>query len=377
MPTEQDNRVLMQAAAQFAVGQEIRGIVQHNVGHINQTYIVTLGDGQRVILQRINTQVFPEAVELVRNIALVTEFLRGKLVAQGGDPQRETLTLLPAPDGKPFYMDATGGLWRAFPFIEGTTSVMRVADASQLYQAGRAFGRFQNLLSDFPAGQLFPVIPHFHDTGMRYAALDRAVAEDALGRAQDVAAEIAFARARAGEAGVLQALLDSGELPLRVTHNDTKINNVLMDVRTGEAVCVVDLDTVMPGAMLFDFGDAIRSGCNTADEDERDLDAVRFSLDFYRAFARGFLEQTSATMTDREKKLLAFSARMLTYECGIRFLTDHLQGDVYFHIERPGQNLDRARTQFKLVAEMERQQQAMLDIQREIFAEICAKEDAG
>ncbi len=376
MSTEQDNRAITQAAAQFAGGQAIEGIIRHNVGHINQTYIVTLGDGQRMVLQRINTQVFPEAVELVRNIALVTEFLRERLAEQGGDPARETLSLMPTPEGNPFYMDETGGLWRAFPFIEGTTSVMRVEAASQLYQAGRAFGRFQNLLNDFPAERLFPVIPHFHDTGMRYATFEQAAKEDALDRAKDVADEIAFVRARAKDAGLLQSLLDSGELPLRVTHNDTKINNVLMDVTTGEAVCVVDLDTVMSGSMLFDFGDAIRSGCNTADEDERDLDKVRFSLDFYRAFARGFLEQIGAAMTAKEKELLPFSARIMTYECGMRFLTDHLRGDVYFHIERAGQNLDRARTQFKLVAEMERAQQAMLDVQREIFAANSAKEDA-
>ena len=354
-------------AARFSGGADITSIVRNPSGHINDTFVVTQAQGTRFILQRINTQVFRHPVELTRNIALVTAHLREKLLAQGGDPARETLTALCDADGAQLVRDTEGGFWRAFLFIEGTVSVQRVTEAEQLYQAGRAFGRFQNLLSDFPAEQLFPSIPHFHDTGRRFAAFEQAVREDAAGRAEGVREDIAFALARGARAGMLQGMLDAGELPVRVTHNDTKINNVMLDAATGEAVCVIDLDTVMPGSLLFDFGDAIRSGTNTADEDEPDLSRVHMDLGYYRAFTQGFLEQTAPSMTALEKQLLPFAAQLLTYECGIRFLGDYLQGDVYFHVDHPRHNLDRARTQFRLVAEMEEQQAQMEAIQREVL----------
>ena len=363
-----DATTLLALANRFAQGIPVVSVTRNPSGHINDTFVALLADGKRFILQRINTQVFRHPEELTRNITLVTSFLQKKLLARGEDPTRGTLTALSSSEGTLLTPDAQGDLWRAFHYIEGAVTVQRVTEAGQLYQAGRAFGRFQNLLSDFPAEQLFPVIERFHDTGWRFETLERAVREDPAGRAAAVHAEIDFALARGPRAGELQALLDAGELPTRVTHNDTKINNVMLDAVTGEAICVIDLDTVMPGSLLFDFGDAIRSGTNTADEDESHLERVHMDLNYYRAFTLGFLEQTAATLTPLERELLPSCARWLTYECGIRFLADHLQGDVYFHVDHPRHNLDRARTQFKLVQEMEEKQALMEAIPREVLA---------
>lgn len=365
---ELSQEYVREQAGAFVPGMTVVEVRRNSDGHINDTFIVeAVGeDTRKFVMQRINTRVFTEPWELMRNMAMVTEYLRERIAEQGGDVNRETLTLWRAADGQALHQDAEGGLWRAFNFVDGAVTVQRVTRAEQLFEAGSAFGRFQNLLSGFPAHQLFPVIPDFHNTRTRFAALEAAVAKDPLGRAAQVRAEIDFALARREDAGVIQGLLDERKLPLRVTHNDTKINNVMLDAGTGRAVCVIDLDTVMPGSLLFDFGDAIRSGANTADEDEPDLSKVRANVDFYRAFARGFLEQTGDAMTELERELLPFAARMMTYECGIRFLTDHLLGDAYFRIHRPGHNLDRARTQFRLVEELERLEPELRRIQAEL-----------
>lgn len=359
---------LIAYAGVFAPGAAISKVCRNEDGHINDTFIVEVSgeDRRRFILQRINDHVFTDPRLLMRNMTLVTEYLRERVAEQGGDVDREVLSLWRTADKQVLHRAEDGSLWRAFTFVEGAVTVQRVTHAKQLYEAGSAFGRFQSLLSEFPAQDLHPVIPDFHNTRVRFAALKAAIEEDPLGRAAGVRAEIDFALARGEDAGVLQDLLDERKLPLRVTHNDTKINNVMLDAQTGRAVCVIDLDTVMPGSLLFDFGDAMRSGVNTADEDEPDLSKVRVALDYYRAFAKGFLEQTACSMTELERELLPFSAKMMTYECGIRFLTDHLRGDTYFRIHRPGQNLDRARTQFKLVAEMEALDSELRRIQEEL-----------
>lgn len=323
-------------------------------GHINETVSVMLqGTPQvRYILQRINNTVFPHPDQLMDNYVRVTRFIRKKLQDLGEDAERGTIHLVRTRAGrKPYHLDDQGKYWRLFPAAPHTVTLMRPEKPAQMYEAGRGFGRFQWLLSDFPARELYEVIPGFHDTAMRVAAFEKAVAEDPEGRAAGVATEIAFVRAHAADASRILNLLESGELPTRVTHNDTKINNVLLDATTYEAVCVIDLDTVMPGSLLYDFGDAIRSGTNTADEDEADLSKVHLDLALYEAYARGFLQEMQ-DITPLEKELLPFSARLLTYECGTRFLTDYLLGDAYFRISRPTQNLDRARTQFRLVAEM-------------------------
>ncbi|MDR3051119.1 MAG: aminoglycoside phosphotransferase family protein [Oscillospiraceae bacterium] len=374
MPDIPTPQAVRQAAARFAPQEKILGIHRNDAGHINDTYALTLAaPAGRIILQRVNTTVFTQPVQLMENMVRITDFLRRRLAEAGGDPDRETLRPLPDADGGYLYWDADGAPWRAFPYIEGTVTHQRVTDAAQLYEAGCAFGRFQCLLDGFPAGVLHEVIPRFHDTARRCRALQDAEAADPIGRAASVRRELAFAGERFASAGLLQTLLDTGELPLRVTHNDTKINNVLMDKDTGHAVCVIDLDIVMPGSLLFDFGDAIRSGVNTADEDERDLDRVRMDADCYRAFTQGFLRHIAGHLTPRERALLPVAARLMTYECGVRFLTDHINGDTYFHISRPGHNLDRARTQFHLLAQLETHETALTDMLEEILHQAAAE----
>lgn len=315
-------------------------------GHINGTQLVVCDSGARYILQHINTHVFREPENLMRNIELVTAHLRRKV----SDP-RGVLQLVPALDGRSFAVES-GAYWRMYELVENSICYQR-ADADLFHACAVAFGRFQNQLADFPAEEQVETIPHFHDTPARYAAFYAAVAEDAAGRRDSVQNEIEFVLAREAFADTLTALQRSGELPLRVTHNDTKINNVLFDAITNKALCVIDLDTVMPGLSVNDFGDAIRFGASTAAEDERDLSRVHFDLGLYETYVKGYLSTCGDTLTKTERAMLPTGAKMMTLECGLRFLTDHLAGDVYFHVSREGQNLDRARTQFRLVEEME------------------------
>lgn len=338
-------------------GEFISG-VPYGYGHINDTYALTFQSGRtirRYILQRINNKVFKNPEGLMGNIALVTAHLRRKIIQAGGDPLRETLTLIPARGGQNFYRDPSGDYWRVYIFIEQARSYEMVDSLAHVYYAGRAFGNFQQLLYDFPANQLYETIPDFHHTGKRYEAFLRAVDQDLAGRALTSGPEIDFVLARSGDVSLLVNLLEHGALPERVTHNDTKFNNVMIDEITGKGVCVIDLDTVMPGLSLYDFGDSIRSMANPAAEDERDLTKVRFSLPVFDHYARGYLETASAFLTSSEIEHLPLSAILMTLECGMRFLTDHLQGDSYYKIHRESHNLDRCRTQFKLVQDMEGQ----------------------
>jgi hypothetical protein len=345
-------------------------------GHINDTFAVRVrtasGAPRRHILQRVNTRVFRDPVSLMRNIEAVTRHLSRAILRDGGDPLRETLTLIPTRDGTgASFLEAdasfgTGaGFWRAYVFLEGMTGYDAIRSPADMKEAARAFGIFRRRLSDFPADTLHETIPGFHDTPRRLHAFERAVERDAAGRAGGVAQEVAFVRERAGTAGLVMDGLRSGRLPWTVTHNDTKINNVMLDDATGAGTCVIDLDTVMPGSCLFDFGDAIRFGANTAAEDETDLARVTVSLARFRAFAEGYLAASGDAMTRDERSLLAFSARLMTYECGVRFLTDFLEGDTYFRTHREGHNLDRARNQFHLVSEMEGNAEEMEWIVRE------------
>lgn len=315
-------------------------------GHINGTRLVTCRNGARYILQQINTGVFRNPVLLMRNIELVTAHLKAKMP----DP-RGVLTLVPTLNGEMFAVE-DGEYWRVYEMVPGSVCFDQ-ADEALFYESAVAFGRFQNELSDFPAEQLSETIPHFHDTPARFAAFEAAVSANASGRRNEAEPEIAFVREREAFTHTLCDLQTRGELPLRVTHNDTKINNVLFDAETRKALCVIDLDTVMPGLAVNDFGDAVRYGASTAAEDERDLERVRFDLTLFEAYTRGYLSTCLASLTQTEVAMLPVGAKMMTLECGMRFLADHIAGDVYFHISRPGQNLDRARTQFKLVAEME------------------------
>jgi len=334
----------------------ITDIRPYGQGHINTTYRVSCGD-TRFILQRISPA-FQDPQGLMENIANVTAFLKTKLAQRGQDPARGTLTVVSAQSGKRFYTDSTGSAWRVFLFIEDT--LCHQSGTPALFEsAGRAFGDFQYLLQDYPAHTLHETLPRFHDTEDRLRLFREALAADPCGRASQVQKEIDFVLAREADCSVAMEALRLGKLPLRVTHNDTKLNNVLMDAATGAALCVIDLDTVMPGLSIHDFGDAIRFGANHAAEDEPDLTKVNFDISLYEAFTRGFLEGTRRCLTSEELAYLPWGARLMTLECGIRFLTDYLQGDIYFHIQDEAQNLRRCRTQFKLVEDMERQFAAM------------------
>lgn len=330
-------------------------------GHINRTYLVRTGAGRRYILQRLNGAVFPDPRGVMENVAAVT----GYLADRSEDP-RTCLRLVPAVDGALWTQDERGDLWRVYDFVEGSVCPQAPASPEQLYQCAVAFGDFQRRMADFPAETLRQVIPGFHDTPDRYRKLRAALAADALGRAKSVSPELSFALAREEEAGALMRMRRSGELPVRVTHNDTKLNNVLLDPATGRALCVVDLDTVMPGLAVCDFGDAVRSGAATAAEDERDLSRVALDLDAFEAITEGFVS-ACPTLTARERESLPLGAWLMTLECGVRFLTDYLAGDMYFATSRPGQNLDRARAQFRLAEDMERKWDGM----NAVTARIC------
>lgn len=359
----QAEQFLQDALNAFDFGGQVVGAVRYGSGHINDTFCVHTQPGEdpcrRFILQRISSAAFHHPEQVMANIVGVTSYL-GKVIAEaGGDHTRETMCVYATKDGKNFYTDPEGGAWRVYPFIEDT-KCLQSAETPELFAASaRAFGRFQQMLKDYPADTLYETIPRFHDTEDRLAKLKAAVAADAMGRVKDVQAELDFVTAREADCSVaLQALRD-GKLPLRVTHNDTKLNNVLMDRKSGEGVCVIDLDTVMPGLSINDFGDSIRFGANHCAEDEKDLSKVNFDLSLFEVYTQGFLEGANGALTQAELDYLPWGAKLMTLECGIRFLTDYLEGDHYFRTHREGQNLDRCRTQFKLVADMEDQWEAM------------------
>lgn len=332
-------------------------------GHINTTIAVHTTDDQgkqrRYIIQQINQHVFPRPDQVMENISSVTAHLRRKIEAAGGDASRETLTVVPTKSGLSYYLDADGYYWRAYDFIEDTVTLQQARSPHDFYNSARAFGRFQQLLADYPADSLHDTIANFHNTPVRLDTFKRVVAADSEGRVALAKAEIDFILAREADCHVLVDLLDQGKLPLRVTHNDTKLNNVLFDEESGEGICVVDLDTVMPGLTAYDFGDAIRFGASTALEDEIDLDKVHMSAELFEAFTKGYLEVAGDALTDLEKSTLTWGAKIITMEIGMRFLTDYLEGDIYFKTAREHHNLDRARTQLKLVAEMEEQWDAL------------------
>lgn len=353
----------------FCIDEDFVSVEPYGEGHINQTFLVhTQGrNGEvRYILQRINDRLFIDVEKLMNNIRLVTEFNRSKILERGGDPDRESLSLVYAWDGAPF-VRSDGVPFRVYRFIEGATAYQIVQKPVQFYESARAFGGFANLLAEFDASQLYEVLPNFHNTVIRLENFRRAVKEDSVGRASQVQAEIEFAENRSAVCGQIVNRLASGEIPSRVTHNDTKLNNVMIDNVTDHAVAVIDLDTIMPGSLCYDFGDSIRFGCNPAAEDERDLTKVNFNLDLFRVYTEGYLSAVGGGITPAEVDRLSFGALLMTYECGIRFLADYLEDDVYFRTSRPGQNLDRARTQFKLVADMERDMGRMNQIVEETY----------
>lgn len=346
---------LSEVLAAYAFAGEVVGAARFGQGHINDTFCVYTqtaeGDCVRYILQRMSAAAFKHPDQLMQNIVGVTDYLRDLIEKDGGDAARETMTVLRTKNGAAYFTDSEGGAWRVYPFVENTLCLQKAETPELFYASAKAFGNFQRMLKDYPADTLFETIEKFHDTENRLANFEKALAADKLGRAKDCAPEIAFVKAHAADCSVALEALRAGRLPLRVTHNDTKLNNVLLDAQTRKALCVIDLDTVMPGFAANDFGDSIRFGASTAAEDETDLSKVTMSLDLYAAFAGAFLGACS--LTQPEIELLPMGAKLMTLECGVRFLTDYLQGDTYFRVHRPGHNLDRTRTQFKLVADME------------------------
>ena len=322
-------------------------------GHVNRTYRIVTDHGKHYILQHVSGTAFHDVPGLMENVARVTEVL----ARNSADP-RESLRLISTYDGVNWVRDREGEYWRVYEFVEDSLCLQAAESPADFYESAVAFGRFQHMLRDFPIDTLHETIPNFHNTPDRFRIFHETLAADPCGRAADVKREIDFFLAREEESGALQAMRESGELPLRVTHNDTKLNNVLLDAATRKALCVIDLDTVMPGLVAYDFGDAIRFGASTGAEDEKDLSKIEMDLSLFATFADGFIPACGG-LTPREIETLPLGAKLMTLECGLRFLTDYLDGDHYFGIARPEHNLDRARTQIKLVEDMEAKWDAM------------------
>ena len=326
--------------------------VEFGHGHINSIFKVTTDTGAEYILQKINKYVFRNPIRLMANVSAVTDYIRSR-----ADDPRMAMHFIPTTDNLYYFRDAEGDFWRMYDFMRGFCLDMPESD-EDFYQSGVAFGRFQELLSDFPAETLYETIPEFHNTIDRYRQFHASLAVDPCGRAADVQKEIDFVLAREEMAGTLQKMRESGQLPLRVTHNDTKLNNVLLDRETRKALCVLDLDTVMPGLSVYDFGDSIRFGAATAEEDEQDVSKMLLDLHLFEVYTKGFLEEATA-LTDKEVEMLPMGALIMTLEVGLRFLKDYLDGDLYFKTAYPEHNLVRSRTQLKLVADMETKMEDM------------------
>jgi len=348
-----DAQILHKIFEEFKTDTTAISFQQCNIGHINYTYFVDCENGESYVLQRINTGIFKTPEKLMENIQQVTQHIRRKLEESGGDPKREVVTLIPTNSGAIYYETKDYGFWRLYTRVSGARSYNSAEFSGLFENAGYAFGRFQHLLGDFPADKLHETIPHFHDTVSRLNDLKTSYAKDVAGRAASVKAELDFVLSYESVCSWITDRLKSGEFPLRVTHNDTKLNNVMIDNETLKGICVIDLDTVMPGSALYDFGDSIRFGASNAAEDEKDLSKVFMRLDLFEEFTRGYLQGLDGSLTDSEMLGLPMSALIITLEIGIRFLADYLDGDVYFATHYDGQNLDRARTQLKLVADME------------------------
>lgn len=353
---------LISIAKRYPMEGELKEVIPFGSGHINDTYRLTyVQDGKEVryILQRMNKSIFTKPVELMENVVNVTQFLKKKIVEQGGDAARETLNVIPTNEGGHYLVDEEGEYWRVYDYIEGAMTYDAVEKEDDFYQSAVAFGHFQRMLADYPAETLHETIVGFHDTKARLEVFKKAVADDVCGRAASVKDEIQFVLDHEETANVLGEMQAAGKLPLRVTHNDTKLNNIMLDAETGKAICVIDLDTVMPGLAINDFGDSIRFGASTGAEDEVDLSKIECDMHLFEVYTKGFIEGCAGSLTETEIDMLPMGAKVMTYECGMRFLTDYLQGDVYFKVHRDGHNLDRCRTQFKLVSDMEKKWDTM------------------
>lgn len=360
-------------AEQFAIHGHVTTITQINKGYINQTYrIQTLSDAGHIhkyTLQRINTNVFPDVEALMENFKLTTEHLHGILTLPGYHKRGSVQTIRTTLDGE-VYLRKASGCWRMMPYFDGVYSLDIPDKPETFYQAGVAFGTFLKKMSDVPADKVHTVIPDFHNTKFRYQNLEDAITKDSTGRVKRVTQEIAFVRARADRYGLISDALEAGEIPTRVCHNDTNLNNILFDKETRLPVAIIDLDTVMPSSPLYDFGDSMRIGTNTAKDDEKDLSKVSCNLELYEQYTRGYLTACGDVLTRRELELLPYAALIITAEDGIRFLMDYIQGDIYYNIYYPDQNLDRARTQLKLVEDMEEKLEKIKQIHRDVYAQL-------
>jgi len=362
---------LRAAIDRFEFDGELVGCEEITNGNVHRSYHLTYaapdGGTREYVLQHMNTFAFKRPEEVMENVDLVTKHLAASMRKRGENPDNRVLHVVPVKGGGILLLDEDGNTWRAYDFITHAMTRNYADSPDQFREVGVAFGEFQTMLSDFPIKRLHDTIPYFHDTRRRLEAFERSVATDAKGRAAEVAEEIAFVRARKEAMCRIVDMIGAGELPLRVTHNDTKINNVMLNVDTGKAQCVIDLDTVMAGSSLYDFGDAIRFGASTALEDERDLSKVGLDLELFSSFAEGYISRTASGLTDRELENLSLGALVMTFEVGLRFLTDYLDGDVYFNIDYPDHNLIRARCQFKLLTDMEAKRGEMDAIVRRLI----------
>ena len=354
---------LQEISKQFQIYGEILHAETFKIGHINETYSATYDQGGmrvRYIHQKINRTVFKNPPAVMENVMRVTTHIRRGLETDSArDITRKSLIVIPTRTGKSFYRSTDGEYWRTFVFIEGVETFESVQSPEQAFEAGRAFGEFQRLLVDLPGGRLNETIPDFHHTRKRFTALQHAIQKDHFNRAKEAKSEIDFALKHEDLVDVILDAMAKRKIPERITHNDTKFNNVMLDTLTGEARCVVDLDTVMPGCALYDFGDMVRTTTSPTLEDERDLSKVKMQMPMFKKLAEGYLSTAGKFLTKAERNYIAFSGKLITFEIGLRFLTDFLSGDTYFRIHRPGHNLDRCRTQFKLVESIERQEEAM------------------
>lgn len=351
--TQPTNEQVLAVCDRFAFGGAVADLKVCGNGHINSTYIVTAESGKRYILQILNTAIFKDPVGVMNNIVAVTDHIRKGLAEAGEDTERGTMRVVLTKDGANGYTDEEGRFWRAYDFVEGTVCRLTVDSPETFARVGEAFGDFQRRLADFDASALIESIPNFHNTKKRYVDFLAAVERDTAGRADSVRDEIRFITDRTDKCALIVDALESGDLPLRVTHNDTKLSNILLNETTEEAVCIIDLDTVMPGSSLYDFGDSIRTGAASAAEDEPDLDKVHFLPEMFKAYAKGFIKGTGGALTEKELSMLPDGGYIITLEQAIRFLGDYLDGDTYYHTDYPDHNLVRARTQLKLVAETE------------------------
>jgi aminoglycoside phosphotransferase (APT) family kinase protein len=354
---------LRHISKQFQIYGEIKHAELCKIGHINETYTATYDQGGidvRYVHQKINQGVFRKPAQVMRNLMRVTRHIRHQLESEASDDiTRRVITVVPTRDDKSFYKDRDGNFWRTFVYIERVRTFEAVESPKQAYQAAYAFGQFQRQLVDLPEPRLHETIPDFHNTRMRFTALERAIEQDHFNRAKHARSEIAFSLKQEKIVDVILDAMAAGKIPERITHNDTKFNNVMLDEESGAAMCVVDLDTVMPGCVLYDFGDMVRTTTSPTLEDEPDLTKVRMGMPMFKQLAKGYIEATGSFLTKAERRLIAFSGKLITYTIGIRFLTDYLNGDTYFRVHRAGHNLDRARTQFKLVESIERKEAAM------------------